>query len=50
MEYQAHDGNKYLDGILSLWQLLAFLCAFEKNDDSAVVYLDALLSALKSFS
>ena len=36
MEYQNHDGNKYLDGILSF---MVFICAFEKkNDDFAAVY------------
>ena len=35
LEYQAHDGYKYLDGILSF---MVFICAFEKNDDLAAVY------------
>ena len=35
LEYQAHDSNKYLDGILAF---MVFICAFEKNDDLAAVY------------
>ena len=49
MEYQNHDGNKYLDGILSF---MVFICAFEKKMMILLLFinLDALWSALKSFS